>query len=182
MSINQQKDATLDDLAREFIVTNEDYYQRAFAKIQSSKGFVWSWNSMAALFGPLWGALRGVWGYFWIFLILELFALVQIGRGLWGELGGDNLERYERLMINIVKRQDQATALQLAGDYEGAAAKLKIASNLQTAADKALLAAEDAAAQASGIALGGLLLFVFVKILEGFYANIAYERQYLSWR
>lgn len=182
MSINQQKDATLDDLAREFIVTNEDYYQRAFAKIQSSKGFVWSWNSMAALFGPLWGALRGVWGYFWIFLILELFALVQIGRGLWGELGGDNLERYERLMINIVKRQDQATALQLAGDSEGAAAKLKIASNLQTAADKALLAAEDAAAQASGIALGGLLLFVFVKILEGFYANIAYERQYLSWR
>ena len=172
----------IDELAKDFTIENNEYYQSAFSKIQRSEGFVFSWNSSAALFGPLWGALRGIWGFFWIFIVLELFALVQIGRGLWGELGGDKLERYERLTANIAKRQDQAAALQAAGDTNGAAAKLKIANNLQQAAEKALLSAEEAAAQASSILLTGLVVLLLIKLVEGLYANIAYERQYLSWR
>ena len=59
----------------DFAVENTDYYTRAFAKIQGTTGFTISWNMAAALLGPLWGALRGAWGFFWTFLILELFAL-----------------------------------------------------------------------------------------------------------
>ncbi|XHE54987.1 hypothetical protein L0Z66_16595 [Phaeobacter sp. BS34] len=70
----------------DFVERNTGYYSAAFKKIQDTTGFAWSWNTMAAVFGPLWGAARGVWGFFWIFLVLELFALVQIGRGLWGSL------------------------------------------------------------------------------------------------
>ena len=182
MTKGAAQETGLDDLAKDFIVENNTYYQTAFAKIQRAEGVVFSWNTMAAVFGPLWGALRGVWGFFWVFIVLELFALVQIGRGLWGELGGDKIERYERLLTNIAKRQDQAKALQAAGDADAAAAKLKIAANLQAAADNALVAAEAAAAQASGILLSGLVLMGAIKLLEGFYANIAYERQYLAWR
>ena len=44
----------------EFVDQNGDYYSAAFAKIQGTNGFAWTWNWMAAIFGPLWAALRGL--------------------------------------------------------------------------------------------------------------------------
>ncbi|MBQ4826604.1 ABC transporter permease subunit [Leisingera sp. HS039] len=166
----------------EFAVENGPYYAREFARIQGKTGFAWSWNAMAAICGPLWGAARGAWGFFWMFLVLELFALVQIGRGLWGELGAEHLVRYERLLTNIAKREAQAADLTAAGDAAGAAAKLKIADNLRAAADKALEAANAANSTAIAILLTGLALMVAIKLAEGFYANTAFEAQYLRWR
>lgn len=165
-----------------FAGQNGAYYSREFAKIQGKTGFAWSWNTMAAVLGPLWGAARGVWGFFWVFLVLELFALVQLGRGLWGELGGDLIAKYERLEANIAKREQQAAELLAAGNADEAESKLRIAENLSRVAEGAREAAEAAASQATTILLTGILLFVAVKILEGFYANIAYEAQYLKWR
>jgi glycine betaine/proline transport system permease protein len=166
----------------EFVKHNIDYYTAAFAKIQSTNGWVFSWNLMAAVFGPLWGALRGLWGFFWTFLVLELFALVQIGRGLWGELGADQLARYEKLLGNIAKREQQAKDLIAAGQPEDAEAKLRIADNLKRVAAGAKEKADLAATEATTILLTGLGLLLVVKLLEGFYANIAYEKQYLRWR
>lgn len=165
-----------------FVETNADYYEAEFARIQGKTGFTWSWNTMAALCGPLWGAARGAWGFFWTFLVLELFALVQIGRGLWGELGANQLARYERLIENISKREAQAADLTAAGDVAGAEAKLKIANNLRGAADKALEAAEAAGSAAVSILVTGVVLMLAIKLIEGLYANYAYEAQYLSWR
>ena len=64
----------------------------------------------------MWGAFRGLWGFFWTFLVLELFALVQLGRGLWGDLGADKMARYEKLAGNIEKRKQQAEEAVSAGD------------------------------------------------------------------
>jgi len=89
------------------------------------------------IFGPHHVAL----GVFLSFLVLELFALVQIVRGLWGELGADQLERYDRLMTNIAGREVQAAELIASGDQAGADAKLNIANNLRAAADLTLDAA-----------------------------------------
>lgn len=165
-----------------FAVTRTEFYRRAFTRIQEAEGVVFTWNSMAAVFGPLWGAMRGIWGFFWVFLVLEMFALVQIGRGWWGELGGDKLARYDRLIANIEKREAQAAELIAAGDSAGAESKLNIANNLKKAAESALLEAQEAAEQATTVLLTGIALLVLVKLLEGFYANHAYERQYLKWR
>ena len=165
-----------------FAVENADYYATEFAKIQGQTGFVWSWNMMAAAFGPIWGAARGVWGFFWVFQVLELFALVQVGRGLWGQLGTDQLERYNRLLENIAKREAQAIELTASGDVAGADAKLKIADNLRGAAEKALQAANDASSEATDILITGVVLLVLIKLVEGFYSNYAYEAQYLRWR
>jgi len=173
---------TLDSSATEFVVENESYYSRQFSKIQGKNGFVFSWNMMAALFGPLWGAFRGLWGFFWTFLILELFALVQLGRGLWGELGADQISRYERLLVNIGKREQQAAELVAAGKPDEAEAKLKIAENLKKVAAGAQEKAEIAAGEATSILLTGLVMLVVVKIIQGLYANFAYEKQYLRWR
>ena len=65
--------------------------------------------------------------------MLELFALVQIGRGLWGDLGADMMARYEKLAANIEKREQQAADLVASGDQEGADAALKVAGNLKKA-------------------------------------------------
>jgi len=133
----------LDSSVAEFAGENHGYYSRQFSKIQGKTGFVFSWNMMAALFGPLWG--------FWTFLILELFALVQLGRGLWGELGADQISRYERLLVNIGKREQQAAEL-IADEAE---AKLKIAENLKKVAAGAQEKAEIAAGEATSILLFG---------------------------
>ena len=49
----------------DFVGTHQEYYSREFVKIQSATQFPWSWNSMAAIAGPFWGAARGLWGIFW---------------------------------------------------------------------------------------------------------------------
>ena len=59
----------------EFVQENRDYYTTEFEKIQGTTGLAWSWNTMAAVLGPIWGAFRGAWGFFWTFLVLELFVL-----------------------------------------------------------------------------------------------------------
>ena len=174
--------STLDSSIGEFAQQNEDYYTQEFAKIQGTTGFPWSWNTMAAVLGPLWGAARGAWGFFWTFLVLELFALVQLGRGLWGELGAEHLAKYEKLLTNIAKREQQAQEAIAAGDQAAADTALKVADNLKKVAAKAKEQADLAANEAVTILLIGLGLLLLFKIAEGFYANIAYEKQYLRWR
>ncbi len=165
-----------------FAKESREYYTGEFEKIQGTTGFPWSWNPMAALAGPIWGAWRGAWGFFWTFLVLELFALVQLGRGLWGELGADQLAKVERLTANIAKREQQAKEAVAAGDQAAADGALRIAENLKKVVATAQEAAEAAASEATSILLTGLVLIVVVKVIEGFYANITYEKQYLSWR
>jgi len=170
--------STSDSTVSEFAQVNESYYARQFAKIQGTNGFAFSWNTMAAVFGPLWGAFRGAWGFFWTFLVLELFALVQIGRGWWGELGAAQMERYEKLLVNIAKREQQAKDLVAAGDQADADAKLKIASNLKRVAAEAKDKADQASSEALTILLTGLAMLAVIKLLEGFFANRTYEKQY----
>ncbi|MFT5046067.1 MAG: glycine betaine/proline transport system permease protein, partial [Porticoccaceae bacterium] len=174
--------STQDASITEFVQENVLFYSEAFSKIQDATGFVVSWNSSAALLGPVWAAFRGVWGFFWTFLILELFAFVQIGRGLWGELGADQIARFEKLSENIAKREVQVKELLAVGDAAGAAAKQKIADNLGKVAETARENADLAANEATSILLTGIALLIVVKILEGLYANVAYEKQYLTWR
>ncbi len=173
---------SLDASVGDFVKENEEYYIAEFARIQGKTGFSGSWNTMAAVLGPMWAAWRGLWGFFWTFLVVELFALVQIGRGLWGDLGAAQMARWERLEGLVAKRQEQAKELLQQGDQEGGQSALTVAGNLRKAADKAQEAAVAASAEAWTILIVGLALLAIVKIVEGFYANIAYEKQYLRWR
>ena len=156
-----------------FANENAAYYEKAFARIQSTTGFTFSWNMAAALLGPIWGALRGLWGFFWTFLILELFALVQVGRGLWGDLGAEHTARYERLLGNIAKREQQAKYLIAAGDQADADAKLQIAENLKKVATEVKEKADLASQEALTILLTGLALLLIVKLIAGLYANLS---------
>ncbi|MEM7293617.1 MAG: proline/glycine betaine ABC transporter permease, partial [Pseudomonadota bacterium] len=165
----------------DFVVQNPDYYSSEFDKIQSSTGFARSWNSWAAIAGPFWGAARGLWGVFWTFMVLEILALVQIGKGLWGNLGAEQLARLEKINPKIDSFMEKYTAA-LVNDPEGAESFLKRAENLQKVADRLNEEMVAAASGATTFLVVGLVFFVVLRVFQGYYANIRYEKQYLTWR
>ena len=164
-----------------FVRTRQGYYGREFGKIQAATRFPRSWNMAAALAGPLWGACRGLWGYYWTFLILEVLALVQIGRGLWGDLGADSLARLARLNLKAGEFIAKYEAAKLSGDPD-ANSYLSRAENLEKIAGRVAEEAALAAQGATTVLLAGLALLTALRLMQGFYANIRYEKQYLSWR
>ena len=169
-------DATLSASAREFAGPSGEYYAREFARIQG--GSARSFNPAAALFGPLWAGARGLWGLFWSGLFLETFALAQLGRGLWGNLGGAQLERARRL---AEKSREMLAKAEAAGG-DNADNLMRSAENLQRASDKAAAAAAAADAGALSLVMLGAAMMIFLRLAQGFFANIAYERKYVRWR
>ena len=166
---------------RGFVGINADYYARAFVRIQSSTGIAFTFNRAAAAFGPLWGAARNLWGFFWVFAILELIALVQIGRGLWGDLGAAEAARAQRLTAKAQAMLERAGEAAAAGQEKADALRV-IAENMTQAARLAQAAADAEASGATALLLLGLVALATVKAVEGVYANIAYERRYSHWR
>ncbi|MEO0664867.1 MAG: ABC transporter permease subunit [Pseudomonadota bacterium] len=173
--------AALDASIGQFAQQNGDYYQREFRKLQdASGGFVFSFNGAAALLGPLWSAGRGLWSGFWGFLLFEIIAWVQIGRGTWGELGAENLARaaqQEERAQGFLQRAADATA---AGE-DGSRFET-LGNNLMRAAERSRAEAEALAADSQMILLAGLGLLVALRIAQGFMANRALERKYEAWR
>ncbi|MGJ8605641.1 MAG: ABC transporter permease [Marivita sp.] len=177
--IEVDRDA-LDQSIKDFAGPNGSYYVGAFHTIHDTTGFIpKTFNVAAALLGPLWAAPRAIWGMFWTFLILEIIAWVQIGRGLWGNLGSDFIARADQQRERMQERLDQAAA---AAEDETRQRFETLADNMQRAIDQNFERAEAAQAEGLTILLFGLGLLVFLKLVQGVYANIAYEKQYSRWR
>ena len=176
------KRARTEPTIAEFVQTRVGYYERAFARIENASGFVWGFNPAASLFGPLWAAWRGLWGFFALSAFAELAALTQLARGLFGDLGADSTTRAAKLAAVAAARTADANVAMLAGDTAGAATFHRIAANLTRASELALAEAHGAMAAAPGLALTGALALCAVKLAEGILANPTYERRYASWR
>ena len=155
-----------------------------FEKIQGKTGFAWSWNGAAALAGPLWGAFRGLWGFFWTFLVLELFALVQLGRGLWGDLGADQMARFEKLAANIEKRKAAGRGPRRQEAIRPAPMpRSRSQATLKKGGGQGASPCRSSCRpKRSPSCWPAWRLLIVIKIIEGFYGNIAYEKQYLRWR
>ena len=70
---------------RQFVGSSGAYYERQFDLIGNRSGFTWSFNVAAALLGPIWYGLRGLWRWGLPFTVLEAFSLARIG-GACGEI------------------------------------------------------------------------------------------------
>ena len=165
---------------KEFAGLYGDYYCKAIHKIHDNTSVLpVTFNLWAAVLGPLWSASRAVWGMFWTFLILEVIAWVQIGRGLWGNPGADMAERAAR-------QRDRATELlqraQDATEQADIDRFTKLAGNIQSAADRSLAQADAGQAEAVTIMVTGFALLIVFKLIQGFLANQIYEKQYSKWR
>ena len=176
MSTEEQTDT----LIAEFVETNPDYYKNKFQKIGERSGFAWTFNLAAAVLGPVWFGMRGLWKWGLPFVLLEIFAYIQIARGLFGDLGADALSRITQIEGTLeFRRQQLASAIEKQADninvFERAIA------SLETAISD--LGVEAATAQAAGtkIALAGLAMLLLVKLIQGIVANPILERRYFNW-
>ena len=137
-----------------FVGSGTDYYRREFERLGRATGYVTSFNPAAAALGPLWLAVRRLWGWFWPFLILETFAIVQLCRGLFADLGAEESARALRLAKNAVSRRAEAQEA-LASGASNAGALAESARALEAASQEAFAVAEAAAAAGTGARAGG---------------------------
>ena len=162
---------------KEFVVENDAYYSAAFEKIQGTNGFRLDLEQHGGHLSDRSGGRRagpgGSSGPSWCWNFLPL---CRSGAALWGELGADQMAKYEKLLANIARREQQAKEALAAGDQAAADTATKVASNLQRVADKAKEQADLAANEATTILLVGIGLLILFKIVEGFYANISYRK------
>lgn len=170
----------LDASINEFAAENGDYYIKAFHKIHDAIGFLPNtFNHWAAILGPFWSASRAIWGMFWTFLILEIIAWVQIGRGLWGNPGADMADRAERQQTRAQELMAKAAEATEQADIDRFTT---LAGNIQKAADGSFEKALASQSEAFGIMMTGIILLLIFKVMQGFYADRIYEKQYSRWR
>ena len=167
-------------LVKQFVETSPDYYEKNFDRIGATTTFAWTFNLAAALLGPIWYGMRNLWHWGLPFLILEIFACIQIARGLFGNLAADALARIDQIENTLAFRKKQ-----LAAAIEKQADNVAVFERTIASLEKGIgdIQLEVVAANAAGtkIALLGLVMLVIVKVIEGIMANPILEKRYFQW-
>ncbi|MEM6487683.1 MAG: ABC transporter permease subunit [Pseudomonadota bacterium] len=163
-----------------FVRTRPDYYAAAFDRIRSRSGFVPTLNLVAGALGPIWFGARGLWSWAVAFLIVETLAIVQLVRGMFGDLSAEARERIASIEGTLAfRRQQLERAVEEGSDRVDALRRAVegIESNI------AGFRAEAAAAEAQGvwIALSGLILLTIAKTAQALLANSALEARFSDW-
>ena len=168
------------DLVEEFVATNPTYYRGQFTEIGANARFTWTFNTMAALLGPIWFGMRGLWNWGLPFVILEAFALIQIARGLWGDLGAEARAKIDQVAGTLDLRRQQLQAA-IDNNADNVDVFRRTIDSLENAIGG--FEAEALTAEASGIwvALFGLAVLLAVKGLQGVMANPVLERRFSDW-
>jgi len=167
-------------LTARFAGSNAAYYEQQFRLIGSTAGFTWTFNAAAAALGPVWYGLRGIWNWSLAFVILEAFALVQIGRGWWGELATEAQSRIFSIETQLELRRDQLEAATRKGAENLDAFKRNIES-LENALDGMQLEVQQAEEFRIWIVLFGIAMLLVVKGVQGVLANSLLERRFSEW-
>lgn len=171
----------LGDMVEEFTGSSPAYYRRVFAYMMQAPGFRFTLNPAAALLGPIWFGARGLWSWFLGFLVLETFAYIQIGRGLFGDLGREARLRADRILETLELRRQQIAAAEQSG-----ASSLEALKRASESLEGALESTNAAALQAESTGLTyittGLVLLLVVKFITAASANWTLEQQFARWR
>ena len=165
---------------RVFVRTNGEYYIRQFDRIGASAKFTATFNPMAGLFGPIWFGARGLWSWALPFLVIEMLAIVQIARGMFGDLAADAFARIASIEGTLELRRQQ-----LAAAIETGSVKIDVYRRTVDALEDAIGGIRDEAIvlseQGIWIALTGLIILVIVKAVQSTVANWALEARFSDW-
>ena len=183
-------DVTADDIARieeeraaqarEFVVTNGDYYVAAFQRIGANASFTWTFNLWAGVLGPVWYGMRGMWNWGLAFLIVETFAWVQTIRGLFGNLAVGAWERIAQIEGTLdLRRQQLASAIEKGSDKVDV--YKRTVESLENAIGGIRLEAQQLEDSGVYIALGGIVALLAVKLVQAFLANSLLEKRVSEW-
>ncbi len=170
-----------EDTVQKFVDVNALYYDEQFKKIGDKRGFAFTFNLAAFLLGSIWYGMRNLWAYFLPFVAIETMAVVQIARGVWGDLGAPFLQRLGGIEQTLATRREQlldakANAPDKVASFEKAIASLERAVE-GIKADA--VAAQNTAVQ---LVLVGIAILLAIKILQAILANTALQRRYTKWR
>ncbi|MDE0281613.1 MAG: ABC transporter permease subunit [Gammaproteobacteria bacterium] len=168
------------DLVREFVGTGREYYQRVFHKLGSRSGFRWSFNPVAALIGPVWYGMRGVWNWCMPFAVMETFCFIQIARGLFGDLAAEARNRMVSVQGTLdFRRQQLETAI------ENEAPNVDVFKRAIESLESGILELQQDVIRieesAITVAMTGIGLLVLIKLVEGLLANTILERRFSDW-
>ncbi|WP_424930825.1 ABC transporter permease [Amaricoccus macauensis] len=179
--IEPDKAGQMRALVGDFVGQSRDYYQRVFAYMMEAPGYRFTLNRAAGLLGPVWFGARGLWSWFLGFLILETLAYIQIGLGLFGDLGREFRLRAEQIAQTLDLRQQQIEAAEASGAASLDSLK-RAAESLQDALAQAQAAAAGADASGTVYLLVGVVLLLVIKFIAASLANWALEGQFARWR
>ena len=174
------KNLSRSELIKNFVISNPDYYIKEFKKIGSKPSYSYSFNLFAALFGPVWFGLRNVWNYALAFLIVETFAVVQIVRGLFGNITKDAVEKIDKIQSTIDFRYKQLEAAK-ANNPDKVEVYERAIKSLEEAMKEYVVDVQQIEASAIWITISGILLLIFVKFIQGILANTVLEKRYSEW-
>ena len=177
---NEIKNLSRSELIKNFVISNPDYYIKEFKKIGSKPSYSYSFNLFAALFGPVWFGLRNVWNYALAFLIVETFAVVQIVRGLFGNITKDAVEKIDKIQSTIDFRYKQLEAAK-ENNPEKVEVYERAIKSLEEAMKEYVVDVQQIEASAIWITISGILLLIFVKFIQGILANTVLEKRYSEW-
>ena len=149
-----------------FVSTNPDYYERQFDKIGSESKFTWTFNLWAGILGPIWFSARGLWNYGLSFLIIETFALVQIVRGLFGDLASEAWERIAKIEGTLELRKQQLAAA-IENNSDKVDVYRRTVESLEDAIGGIRLEAQQMEDSGAMIALSGLVVMMLVRRIGG---------------
>ncbi|MBT8433474.1 MAG: ABC transporter permease subunit [Gammaproteobacteria bacterium] len=163
-----------------FVKTSPGYYRGQFAKIGSDSKFVWTANFWAGVLGPIWFSARGMWNWGLTFLILETLAIVQIVRGLFGDLSSEAWERIANIEGTLELRRQQ-----LAAAIENNTDKIDVykrtVQSLEDAIGGIRLEAEQLDGTGLTIATVGFVALIAIKIGQAVIANTLLEKRFSDW-
>ncbi|MDJ0628332.1 MAG: ABC transporter permease subunit [Rhodobacter sp.] len=165
---------------RTFVRTSPDYYIRMFDRIGASARFTPTVNLMAGCFGPVWFGARGLWNWALPFLIIETLGLVQMARGLFGDLASDAMARIASIEGTLeLRRQQLAAAIENNSDKVDV--YRRTVESLEANIGGIRAEAEALAAQGPTIALIGLTILILAKVAQAVLANTALEARFSDW-
>ena len=171
---------TRSELITDFVKTNPKYYIKEFQKIGSKPSFSFSFNLYAALLGPIWFGMRNVWNWALTFLIIETFSVVQIIRGLFGNITVDAINKIEQVQSTIDFRKKQLEAA-ITNNPDKVDVYKRSIKSLEDAMQGYINEVDKVEASAIWIAIFGFVTLIVVKIAQGILANTTLEQRYSEW-
>ncbi len=167
-------------LLREFVGPGQEYYLRTFRRLGSRSGLAWSFHWIAALLGPIWYGMRGLWNWCMPFAVLETLAFIQIARGFVGDLAAEARTRMENVQGTLdFRRQQLETAI------ENSASNVEVFKRAIDSLESGIVELQQEVVRieegAIYVGLVGMLLLVMIKLAEGLVANPLLERRFSDW-
>ena len=168
------------ELITDFVKTNPEYYIEKFKQIGSKPTFSFSFNLYAAILGPIWFGMRNIWNWALTFLIIETFSVVQIIRGLFGNITAEAVQKIEQVQSTIAFRNKQLEAAITNNPDKVDVYKRNIKS-LEDAMQGYIDEVSRIEASAIWITIFGIALLISIKIVQGVLANSKLEKRYSEW-